>query len=117
MESFDFIRAAARYVAGDLRHDLAAGLALAAVPIPSQMATVHLAGFPPTAGLIAFAARSNGFAAFRANRFVAAGTDSTIAPIFAGGLATLATSGSHHYFALCASFALMAGGILVCGLF
>jgi MFS superfamily sulfate permease-like transporter len=44
--------------------------------------------------------------------------DSTIAPIFAGGLATLATSGSHDYFALCASFALMTGGILVCcGLF
>jgi SulP family sulfate permease len=68
--------------------------------------------------LIAFAAGSVGFAAFGANRFVAACADSTIAPIFAGGLATVAASGSHDYFALCASFALVTGGILVCcGLF
>ena len=115
MESCDFFRAAAaRYVAGDLRHDLAAGLALAAVALPSQMATAHLAGFPPTAGLIAFAAGSIGFAAFGANRFLVACADSTIAPIFAGGLATLAASGSHDNFALCASFALMVGSVLVC---
>jgi sulfate permease, SulP family len=42
----------------------------------------------------------------------------TIARIFAGGLATFAATGSHDYLALCASVALMAGGILVCcGLF
>jgi SulP family sulfate permease len=118
LRASDFLRSAARYAAGDLRQDLAAGLALAAVALPSQMATAHLAGFPPTTGLIAFAAASIGFAAIGANRFLAACADSTIAPIFAGGLATLATSGSHDYFALCASFALMTGGILVCcGLF
>ena len=82
------------------------------------MATAHLAGFPPATGLIAFAAASIGFAAIGANHFLVACADSTIAPIFAGGLAALAASGSHDYFALCASFALMAGGILVCcGLF
>ncbi|MGH6824070.1 MAG: SulP family inorganic anion transporter, partial [Methylocella sp.] len=118
MRTSDFLRAAARYPAADLRQDLAAGLALAAVAIPSQLGTAHLAGFPPTAGLIAFAAGSIGFAAFGANRFVAACADSTIAPIFASGLAALAATGSHAYFALCASFALMSGGILVCcGLF
>ncbi|MDQ6868743.1 MAG: SulP family inorganic anion transporter [Pseudomonadota bacterium] len=118
MRASDVIWSAARYAAGDLRLDLAAGLALAAVALPSQMATAHLAGFPPTTGLIAFAAGSIGFAAFGANRFLVACADSTIAPIFAGGLATLAATGSHDYFALCASFALMAGGILVCcGLF
>jgi MFS superfamily sulfate permease-like transporter len=47
LRASDFIRAAARYAAKDLRQDLAAGLALAAVAIPSQMATAHLAGFPP----------------------------------------------------------------------
>jgi sulfate permease, SulP family len=118
LRASDIIRAATRYAARDLRPDLAAGLALAAVAFPSQMATAHLAGFPPTTGLIAFAAASIGFAAIGANRFLVACADSTIAPIFAGGLATLATSGSHDYFALCASFALMTGGILVCcGLF
>jgi sulfate permease, SulP family len=117
LRTSDFIRPAARYAARDLRQDLAAGLAVAAVAIPSQLATAHLAGFPPSAGLIAFAAGSIGFAAFGANRFVAVCADSTIAPIFAGGLATLAATGSRDYFALCASVALMAGGILVfCGL-
>jgi SulP family sulfate permease len=97
-----------------LRQDLAAGLALAAVALPSQLGTAHLAGFPPAAGLVAFAAGSVGFAAFGANRFVVACADSTIAPIFVGGIATLVATGSHNYFALCTSFALIAAGILVC---
>lgn len=118
MRARDFLRSAARYAAGDLRQDLAAGLALAAIAVPSQLGTAQLAGFPSTAGFVAFAAGSAGFAAFGANRFIAACADSTIAPIFAGGLAALAASGSRDYFALCASFALMAGSILVCcGLF
>ncbi len=114
----DFLHSAARYAAQDLRADLAAGLALAAVAIPSQMATAHLAGFPPVAGFIAFAAASIGFATVGANYFVAACADSTIAPIFAGGLAALAATGSPGYFSLCASFALVCGTILLCcGLF
>ncbi len=118
MRASDFLRSAARYAARDLRPDLVAGLALAAVALPSQMATAHLAGFPPATGLIAFAAASIGFAAIGANHFLVACANSTIAPIFAGGLATLAAPGSHDFFALCTSFALMAGGILVCcGLF
>jgi SulP family sulfate permease len=118
LRASDFLRSAAHYAARDLRPDLVAGLALAAVALPSQMATAHLAGFPPATGLIAFAAASIGFAAIGANHFLAACADSTIAPIFAGGLATLAATGSQDYFALCASFALLAGGILFCcGLF
>jgi sulfate permease, SulP family len=114
----DFLRSAARYAAQNLRADLVAGLALAAVALPSQMATAHLAGFPPVTGFIAFAAASIGFATIGANYFVVACADSTIAPIFAGGLATLATAGSPEYHALCASFALLSGTILLCcGLF
>jgi MFS superfamily sulfate permease-like transporter len=64
-----------------------------------QPGTAHLAGLPPTAGLIAFAAGAIGFAAFGANRFLAC-ADLTIAPIFAGGLATLAATESRDYFAL-----------------
>jgi sulfate permease, SulP family len=114
----ELFRSAARYAAQDLRADLAAGLALAAVALPSQMATAHLAGFPPATGFIAFAAASIGFAFIGANYFVVACADSTIAPIFAGGLAALAAAGSPEYFALCASFALVSGTILLCcGLF
>ncbi|TIV29267.1 MAG: SulP family inorganic anion transporter, partial [Mesorhizobium sp.] len=38
-----------------------------------------------------------------------AGADSTITPLFAGGLALIATSGSPHYLALAAMLALMVG--------
>ena len=118
MPATDFLRSAAHYAAQDLRADLVAGLALAAVALPSQMTTAHLAGFPPVTGFIAFAAASIGFATIGANYFVVACADSTIAPIFAGGLATLATAGSPDYHALCASFALLSGTILLCcGLF
>ena len=49
----------------------------------------------------------------RRQLFVVACADSTIAPIFAGGLAALTTIGSHVYFGLAASFALMVGLILL----
>jgi SulP family sulfate permease len=82
------------------------------------MATAHLASFPPATGFIAFAAASVGFALIGANYFIVACADSTIAPIFAGGLAALAAAGSPNYLALCASFALVCGTILLCcGLF
>jgi sulfate permease, SulP family len=114
----DLIRSAARYAARDLPRDLAAGLALVAIAIPSQMATAHLAGFPPVLGFIAFAAGSIGFALLGGNRFLVVCADSTIAPIFASGLASHAVIGSQDYFGLTASFALMVGSILVCaGLF
>ncbi len=105
---------AARYTFRELPRDLAAGLALAAIAIPSQMATAHLAGFPAVQGFIAFAAGSFGFALFGANRFLVICADSTIAPIFAAGLAFLAPGGSHAYFGLATSFTLLTGAILIC---
>ena len=106
------MRPGGRYAIRDLPFDLVAGVALAAIAVPSQMATAHLAGFA------AFAAGSVGFALLGANRYLVICADSTIAPIFAGGLAHLAVTGTHAYFVLVASFALMVGGILFCaGLF
>lgn len=102
------------YSARSLRTDLGAALAVAAIALPSQMATAHLAGFPPAIGFIAFAAASAGFALIGANRYIVACADSTIAPIFAGGLAAFAPLGSQNYFALCAVFALLTATILLC---
>ena len=85
------------YRIGWLPHDLVAGLMLAAIAIPGQLATARLAGMPPEAGLYAFAAGSLAFAAFGANRFMSVAADSTIAPIFAGGLSAIAVAGSPHY--------------------
>jgi MFS superfamily sulfate permease-like transporter len=92
--------------------DLLAGLTLAAIAIPEQMATARLGGFAPQAGFVAFVAASLAFALFGFSRQLSAGSDSTITPIFAGGLALLATAGSPHYAALAAVLALMVGVIV-----
>jgi SulP family sulfate permease len=92
-----------------LTHDLFAGLTLAAIAIPEQMATARLGGFAPQFGFFAFFAGSLAFAMFGSNRFLSCGADSTITPIFAGGLAALAASGDPQYLALAAALALMVG--------
>jgi len=104
----------ARYALRDLPFDLTAGLALAAIAVPSQLATAHLAGFPPIYGFAAFAAGAIGFALPGANRYLVVCADSTIAPIFAGGLAHLAAPGTPAYFGVASAFALIVGAILLC---
>jgi sulfate permease, SulP family len=96
-----------------LTHDLFAGLTLAAIAIPEQMATARLGGFAPQIGFFAFLAGSLAFAAFGSNRFLSCGADSTITPIFAGGLAALAASTTPEYQMLAAVLALMVGILLV----
>jgi sulfate permease, SulP family len=98
-----------------LTHDLVAGLTLVAIAIPEQLATSRLGGFSPQIGFFAFLAGSLGFALFGSNRFLSSGADSTITPIFAGGLALLAASGSPDYLALAGVLALMVGLVLVVG--
>jgi MFS superfamily sulfate permease-like transporter len=99
----------------DLPADIVARLALAAIAIPEQMATARLGGFAPQIGFFAFIAGSVGFAMWGANRFLSCGADSTITPIFAGGLALLAASGSPDYQALAMALALMVGVMLIAG--
>jgi sulfate permease, SulP family len=101
------------YRIGWLPRDIVAGVMLAAIAIPGQLATARLAGMPPETGLYAFAAGSLTFAAFGANRFMSVAADSTIAPIFAGGVASLAAVGSPHYAELVTLLALMVGAILL----
>src|SRR5262252_306982 len=101
------------YRIGWLPRDLVAGLMLAAIAIPGQLATARLAGMPPETGLYAFAAGSLAFAAFGANRFMSVAADSTIAPVFAGAFASLATAGTRHYVDLATLLALMVGAILI----
>jgi MFS superfamily sulfate permease-like transporter len=95
------------------RFDLVAGLTLAAIAIPTQMATARLGGFAPDIGFFAFIAGTTAFAAFGSNRFLSAAADSTIMPIFAGSLALLAPVGLADYSELAATLALLVGLILV----
>jgi sulfate permease, SulP family len=98
-----------------LSHDLVAGLTLAAIAIPEQLATARLGHFAPQIGFSAFLAGSLAFAIFGNNRFLSSGADSTITPIFAGSLALLAVAGTPDYAALAAVLALMVGLVLVIG--
>jgi sulfate permease, SulP family len=99
----------------DLGPDVIAGLTLAAIAIPEQMATARLGGFAPQIGFLAIIAGAVGFAIFGSNRAMSVGADSTITPIFAGALALVAASGSPHYAALAAVLALIVGAMLIVG--
>ena len=95
--------------------DLMAGLTLAAIAIPEQMATARLGGFAPQIGFFAFMAGSLGFAMLGGNRFLSCGADSTITPIFAGGLAALAAAGSPDYPSFAIALALLVGAMMLAG--
>src|SRR5215475_3429681 len=113
--SWSLFRSLASYRPGYLPQDLIAGLTLAAIAIPEQMATARLGGFSPQIGFFAFIAGSFGFAMLGSNRFLSCGADSTITPIFAAGLTMLASGGAANYEALAMALALMVGIMLIAG--
>src|SRR6202012_3053410 len=112
-KSWPLFSSLASYRAAFLPADLIAGLTLAAIAIPEPMAPARLGGFEPQIGFFAFMAGSLGFAMLGPTRFLSCGADSTITPIFAGGLAALAAAGSHDYHSLAIALALMVGAMLV----
>src|ERR1700742_347699 len=117
-KSWPLFRSLASWRPADLPGDLIAGLTLAAIAIPEQMATARLGGFEPQIGFFAFIAGSVGFALLGANRYLSCGADSTITPIFAGGLAAIVAAGSADYRAAAIALALIVGVMLVAsGLF
>lgn len=102
-----------KYQAGFIAADMIAGLTLAAIAVPEQMATARLAQFPPQFGFYAFLAGALGFAIFGASRFMSVGADSTIAPIFAGALALVVAANPGSMPVAAAALAVMVGVMLV----
>ncbi len=92
--------------------DLVAGLTLAAIAVPEQMATARLANMPAVVGLYAFLAGSVAFALLGSNRRMSVGADSTITPIFAVGVATIAAVGTTRYADLVMVLALLVGALV-----
>lgn len=93
--------------------DVLAGLMLAGIALPSQLATARLVGVSPSTGLVAYIAGTVGFAIFGTNRFLSCGADFTIATIFAGGLAIITVSGTIDTANAVMVLALLVGAILV----
>ncbi|HXX90197.1 MAG TPA: SulP family inorganic anion transporter [Acidimicrobiales bacterium] len=89
--------------------DLLAGLTLLVIAVPEQIATSRLAGMPPITALYAFVAAAVAFAALGSNPHLSVGADSTIAPLFAVGLARFAPLGSTHYVQLAGLLAVAVG--------
>lgn len=111
--SWPLFRSLQAFQPGFVPADMIAGLTLAAIAIPEQMATARLGGFAPQIGFFAFIMGSLGFAMLGANRFLSCGADSTITPIFAGGLALAAAAGSPEYQSAAMALALLVGAMLI----
>jgi high affinity sulfate transporter 1 len=92
--------------------DLLAGLTLLAIAVPEQLATSRLAGMPPITGLYVFIAGTVAFAVLGSAPQLSVGADSTIAPLFAAGIAHIAPTGSAHYMALVSLLAVTVGVIV-----
>jgi SulP family sulfate permease len=92
-----------------LTPDLLAAVTLLVIAVPEQLATSRLAGMPPITGFYAFAAGTLLFALLGSNPQMSVGADSTIAPLFAVGIAHLAPAGSAHYVNLVGLLAVMVG--------
>jgi sulfate permease, SulP family len=92
--------------------DLLAGVTLLVIAVPEQLATSRLAGMPPITGFYAFIAGTVLFALLGSNPQMSVGADSTIAPLFAVGIAHLAPSGSASYIDLVGILAVMVGAIV-----
>lgn len=101
------------YQAAWLTPDLIAGLTLLAIAVPEQMATARLAVMPPITGLYAFVAGSLMIALLGGSRQMSVGADSTIAPVFAAGVATVAVAGTVPYQHLVTFLALVVGAVLL----
>jgi SulP family sulfate permease len=92
--------------------DVAAGLTLLAIAVPEQLATARLAGMPPITGFYAFVAGSVMFALLGSNPQMSVGADSTVAPLFAVGVAAVVSTVSPDYAALVGILAVLVGVIV-----
>ncbi|ORU98125.1 hypothetical protein AWB93_14690 [Mycobacterium bohemicum] len=89
--------------------DLVAALTLLAIALPEQLATARLAGMPPITGFYAFVAGSVMFALLGSNPQMSVGADSTIAPLFAVGIAAVVSATSPDYVAMVGILAVLVG--------
>ncbi len=81
------------YKAAWLRHDLVAGVVLAAILVPQGMAYAELAGLPPVTGLYTTIACLAAYAIMGPSRVLVLGPDSSVSPMIFAAIAPLAITG------------------------
>jgi high affinity sulfate transporter 1 len=98
-----------------LRHDLVAGLVLAAILVPQGMAYAELAGLPAVTGLYTTVACLAGYAVFGPSRVLVLGPDSSISPLIFAAITPLFVAGHDpaQAIALAGMLAVLVGAIEV----
>ncbi len=107
----------------DLRHytpswlgsDLAAGLSVAAVQVPTAVAYAELAGFSPEIGLYASILPTMVYAIFGSSRQLVVGPDAATCALVASLIAPLAAGSATHYVALASALSIIAGILMLIG--
>src|SRR6187397_2069765 len=87
----------AEYQPSWLRHDIIAGVTLAAYAIPVSLAYAALAGVPPQIGIYGYMLGGIGYALLGASRQLAVGPTSAISLMIAGTVGTLAAGDPLRY--------------------
>ncbi len=98
---------------GQLRHDIIAGVTLAALGIPEVMGYTRISGTPTVTGLYTILLPLVIFALLGSSRLLVVAADSATAAILAGTLVTVAALGSAEYVGLTSTVAFAVAAMLV----
>ena len=99
------------YRRSDLRHDLVAGLSVAAVAVPVSVAYAALAGFEPVFGLYGSILPLVAYTLFGSSRQLIVGPDSATCVMVALALAPLSSGDHERHMALGVSLSVMVGAL------
>ncbi len=102
-----------RYRLGDLPHDIAAGLSVAAVALPVGIAYAQLAGFEPVFGLYASILPLVAYAVFGTSRQLVVGPDAATCALVAAAVTPLAGGDPALHLPLAVALTSLAGLICV----
>jgi high affinity sulfate transporter 1 len=100
-----------------LRHDVAAGLSVAAVALPVGVAYAQLAGLSPVMGLYASILPLFAYALFGTSRQLIVGPDSATCALIAASVAPLALGNAELYLSLSLTLACLTGLICIAASF
>lgn len=106
---FPLVQLIPDYNPGWLRHDLVAGVVLAAVLIPVGMGYSEASGLPAINGLYATIAALTAYALMGPSRILIVGPDSSLVPIVAATVIPLSMGNEQHAVALAGGLAILAG--------
>ncbi|MFO1091572.1 MAG: SulP family inorganic anion transporter [Hyphomicrobiales bacterium] len=106
-----FLKSLAGYDAGTFRVDLSAGLAIAAVALPSAIAYPAIAGLPAVVGIYASMVPLVGYAFFGSSRQLIVGPDAATMTVLAAVLASAAIPAGDPRVSAAAALALAVGAL------